>query len=652
MRVYQAMIRDAADRLGPRLRGTFATWFRYADDGAAEVELNTGGVRVRLHDGPVCGRYIADTPDRFKTTVSWGRGTKHRADWCTIAVDSLDEADPELDGAPGFVPAFLRTSRATDGSVPLESTPHEIDVSNLGELLAWLTDQNRRVPVVVLTPDPRTPNIPAVNAARLAEALSGIALIARLRDQATQDKMNAALGESLVVFGGGLRTYLPELRVGGETYPHRHAVRSGNALRELGPRALDVVISAVTRESVRRALPEDVKQATRLITGVLAGKLSLEQIAKNAPSPAQLAQSRLRDRLMAVTVPAPAAARTPVPEQRAPEPSPEAVAEPAPVVTEPPVPATADPHSVLTDPAEMADRIAARVAVELRGEILAALEMASGETAATGVETRRSIQTMSAHMSALRRELDQTRRQEQAAASRQAEAEDQTAVLESELDRLRKAHDQLELDYEELADEERRARERIRWLEGRLAELSQPVYDVATPKEVWRPETLMDVLLRARDTLTRLNLPEPLDNEAAKLDITHPGRCRLWAGKTWDALQALDAYATARTSGRFHGGFYDWCVQPPPGLPSITLTMLSMRESEAVSGRPKFRDARTFRVPAEVDPSGGVFMQAHVRLQRVGYPAPRMYFHDDAGGPTGKIWIGYLGEHLPNTRTN
>jgi hypothetical protein len=45
-------------------------------------------------------------------------------------------------------------------------------------------------------------------------------------------------------------------------------------------------------------------------------------------------------------------------------------------------------------------------------------------------------------------------------------------------------------------------------------------------------------------------------------------------------------------------------------------------------------------------------MEAHVKLRSVGYPAPRMYFHDDSGGATGKIWIGYLGDHLPNTRTN
>ncbi|MEU3166967.1 hypothetical protein [Streptosporangium sp. NPDC006930] len=44
-------------------------------------------------------------------------------------------------------------------------------------------------------------------------------------------------------------------------------------------------------------------------------------------------------------------------------------------------------------------------------------------------------------------------------------------------------------------------------------------------------------------------------------------------------------------------------------------------------------------------------MESHIKLRSVGYPAPWMYFHDDSIGTTGKIWIGYLGEHLPDTRT-
>jgi hypothetical protein len=178
--------------------------------------------------------------------------------------------------------------------------------------------------------------------------------------------------------------------------------------------------------------------------------------------------------------------------------------------------------------------------------------------------------------------------------------------------------------------------------------LSQPVYGMATPEEVWEPEGLTDVLHRARTDLTYVRVPERLDAEAGRLDVRHPRYCRVWAGKAWDALRALNAYAAARASGQFSGGFFQWCTQPPPGQQSITRHMVTLRESETVAANGDFRAERTF--PA--GELGEIFMEAHIKLQRVGYPAPRMYFHDDAGGLTAAIWIGYLGNHLSNTRTN
>jgi hypothetical protein len=162
----------------------------------------------------------------------------------------------------------------------------------------------------------------------------------------------------------------------------------------------------------------------------------------------------------------------------------------------------------------------------------------------------------------------------------------------------------------------------------------------------------MDVVQRARKQLRRLDLPDTLDTEVSRLDVTYPRQRRRWTGKAWDALRALDAYAAARAEDRFTGGFYDWCSRPLPGEPHIIPTMVSMKESDSVSGNPKYYRARLFRVPAEIDPSGRVYMPAHIKLQPIGSPAPRMHFLDDAGGATGKIWIGYLGDHLPNTRTN
>lgn len=45
-------------------------------------------------------------------------------------------------------------------------------------------------------------------------------------------------------------------------------------------------------------------------------------------------------------------------------------------------------------------------------------------------------------------------------------------------------------------------------------------------------------------------------------------------------------------------------------------------------------------------------MDEHVRLEKGSDPAPRIHFYDDTGGATGKVYVGYLGRHLPNFQTN
>jgi hypothetical protein len=51
-------------------------------------------------------------------------------------------------------------------------------------------------------------------------------------------------------------------------------------------------------------------------------------------------------------------------------------------------------------------------------------------------------------------------------------------------------------------------------------------------------------------------------------------------------------------------------------------------------------------VPAEVSIQEQEFMEAHAKLRVVGGSAIRMHFYDDTAN-TGKIYIGYIGKHLP-----
>ncbi|MEU5153639.1 hypothetical protein [Glycomyces sp. NPDC021274] len=619
---YQALLRDGGPRLGPRLRRCFAAWAGVEDDGGPAFEHAKGRTRTALADNDRCGRYTHDGPTgdgRLRTTATWAAGHKGAPGWVRVTVDGdLDEAAVT---APGFMPAFLATGRATDGAVPVEAGPLLIGPEEVKELTGWLARPDRGVPVIVLTVDRSDPNLVAACADHLAEALAGVAVVARLYDARTQDDLNAWLGGDLSVFGGGLRTYLPGVRPGEETYAMRHQPRGGGAIRDQGVRSLEVVVKGVIELSVHRQVPTEIRQTEPRIARILAGALPPDELHAAPPSPAAIAVPR------GPRIPRPAAPTEPKtlpPQPEAPDPQPELTTPPAPE----PEPAPG-----------LADDIAAKLADRLDESVLEALlDTARGGDA----ETTALIKTMAAHLDALTRAVE-------SAGLLAARTPGQ------ELERLRRQYDQLELDYTELQECERKAQDRIRWLESRLAEHADPVYGVQTDADrddCWEAESLMEVVQRARKQLRHLDLPDALDTEVSKLDVMYPRQRRRWTGRTWDALRALDAYAAARADARFTGGFYDWCARPLPGAPAITPTMVSMKESDSVSGNPKFHRARVFRVPAEIDPSGRVYMPSHIKLQQVGSPAPRMHFLDDAGGATGKVWIGYLGDHLPNTRTN
>ena len=154
----------------------------------------------------------------------------------------------------------------------------------------------------------------------------------------------------------------------------------------------------------------------------------------------------------------------------------------------------------------------------------------------------------------------------------------------------------------------------------------------------------MEVIEGAQRHLDRLVIGSTKD-AAAGLDVH--GKAELWAIKLWPALVALNAYAHSRRSGEWSNSFLAWCQEPPSGKPAVPATWIALKESETTNTMPKLRDARTFPVPQAVDGSRRIYMPAHVKVQQGGTPCPRVHFHDDAGGVTGKIYVGYIGDHLP-----
>lgn len=208
-------------------------------------------------------------------------------------------------------------------------------------------------------------------------------------------------------------------------------------------------------------------------------------------------------------------------------------------------------------------------------------------------------------------------------------------------------------DADEQYDALRQARAQVRVLTRRLVAAAGAV--AADPVSVARdacddedatPATFADLVSRL-DEFPALTFTGET-KEALALDEQNAGPG--WARLAWDGLLALQDYADAAVHGRAGGDFKQWCEHTPPGCHPFPPRKAVRGESHTVSTNAKWKKERMLPVPSAVDPSGRAFMGAHLRIGGGG-TAPRLHYLDDCSG-TGRIYIGYIGLHLTNTRTN
>ncbi|QDQ97114.1 hypothetical protein [Tomitella fengzijianii] len=228
------------------------------------------------------------------------------------------------------------------------------------------------------------------------------------------------------------------------------------------------------------------------------------------------------------------------------------------------------------------------------------------------------------------------------------EAERAEAHDEAELHRLLLEDEQLERVQAE--NERAEAERQLRHVRTELARIgeaeaawSQPDDD---PLDV-RPESHDDLLRR----FDELEYVEFTGDEDKTHDLDKHDPLGTWAGKSWDALLALNDYCRLTRNGEPTGGVHHYLMDTPGTCHGFPAGAHVPVESGTIQNDSKYSAPRTLPVPTGVAPSGTVFMGAHFRISRYGTISPRMHYYDDAAG-TGKIYVGYIGPHLPNTRTN
>lgn len=111
-------------------------------------------------------------------------------------------------------------------------------------------------------------------------------------------------------------------------------------------------------------------------------------------------------------------------------------------------------------------------------------------------------------------------------------------------------------------------------------------------------------------------------------------------------LDMLNKFAERTLAGEVGLGFRNWA-----GLNGYPESKLSTQESKTTNDNPKYRSARTFQVPRQVDQSGWCYMPAHTKLPGTYPGAPRIHFTIEHIDSTKKVWVGYVGPHLENSQS-
>ncbi len=224
-----------------------------------------------------------------------------------------------------------------------------------------------------------------------------------------------------------------------------------------------------------------------------------------------------------------------------------------------------------------------------------------------------------------------------------------------ELEQLRKDRDEAELAAALEADEAREVKYQVRTLEYRLRELDRADQTIIGPED-----PAFDAPSNIQELIDRIT--EGSDSPIYKyirftgsasdaLEIDKRDALGRIAGKLWDYTMVLFDYAESRMNEQFSGSVHAYLTEGPADGRKCSSQRHAARESTTTMSNPKLVRERTFPVPARVNADQEVPMMAHFRPTHSDTFAPRMHYYDDVEG-SGMIYIGYIGRHLSNSKTN
>ncbi|MEE6288795.1 hypothetical protein V2J52_14165 [Georgenia sp. MJ173] len=550
--------------------------------------------------------------------IAHSPGTTGERPWVWVDVEQEGVEDVWA-ARPRVAREILATLPGDDHGAPLTPTPTLIGPGEVEELVNVLTSHQRRGPVFVAG---GSESLPIERWAEYVEALLGetVGLSAGyVLDGPATERFAQVVGTRHAVRPGTLRTYLPGLDPSSDLDALRHRLLTtetilkspaGRIRKSLGLRARDLALKTPVPRWAGRVESRLLAATDARVLGwrptALVGQDEDSSDAHQASSPTATTTPLIES-----------APRTVAPSARDTTPR-SMLSLPAPTVPAPP------------------DTLA-----QLAQELFAA-DLDEYLLRRLADEREQSVVREAEHVQLLA--------SQQRAVARANALNDRLLRLEEELIETRSESEDAQLEW---ADAEHTASE----LERTVLALRRRLMEAGQHESAWAeldepsgleiaPENFAELLVRLNEFTHVRFTGDPTHCDV--LDQKMPVGA---AAKAWTALVALEGYARGKSSGAVAGGVQQYLMQPPEGYAAFSANRHAANESEDVRSNPKFAGPRTLRVPTTVHGSGLVFMGAHFKIAQLAMVSPRLHYYD-ATAVDGRVYVGYIGPHLPTQATN